>query len=239
MRIDELYKFSDGTLNDVRTALDDRLKGIRMQYLPQTIWRKGDKDRAAAMIQAIDKMLKTRRIMRSLEKFVGGRLTRIVEENLHIRFSESTSNVVGSRPDWLFDIDALTRKINFESITADPPFSQDAKSSHDYGSKPSSDDEKKVEKDPRKENECNDQEKEDNVNSTNNVNTDLKIQTFLIEYTRLEKHYVDYIKLLEPEVKNASTPIETQKPLLKDEDGEEVDVHMYRSIIGSLMYLTS
>nr|GEV22654.1 hypothetical protein [Tanacetum cinerariifolium] len=74
MRIDELHKFSNGTLNDVRTALDDRLKGIRMQYLPQTIWRKGDKDRAAAMIQAIDKMLKTRRIMRSLEKFVGGRL---------------------------------------------------------------------------------------------------------------------------------------------------------------------
>nr|GEZ09832.1 hypothetical protein [Tanacetum cinerariifolium] len=66
MWIDELHKFSDGMLNDVRTALDDRLKGIRMRYLPQTIWRKGDKDRAAAMIQAIDKMLKTRRIMRSL-----------------------------------------------------------------------------------------------------------------------------------------------------------------------------
>nr|GFA62413.1 uncharacterized mitochondrial protein AtMg00810-like [Tanacetum cinerariifolium] len=30
------------------------------------------------------------------------------------------------------------------------------------------------------------------------------------------------------EVKNASTPIETQKPLIKDEDGKEVDVHMYR-----------
>nr|GEV72375.1 hypothetical protein [Tanacetum cinerariifolium] len=73
-RIDELHKFSDGTLNDVRNALDDHLKGIRMQYLPQTIWRKGDKDRAAAMIQAIDKMLKTRRIMRSLERFVCGRL---------------------------------------------------------------------------------------------------------------------------------------------------------------------
>ncbi|GJZ71507.1 uncharacterized mitochondrial protein-like protein [Tanacetum coccineum] len=41
------------------------------------------------------------------------------------------------------------------------------------------------------------------------------------------------------EVKTASTPIETQKPLLKDEDGEEVDVHMYRSMIGSLMYHTS
>nr|GEX47556.1 putative ribonuclease H-like domain-containing protein [Tanacetum cinerariifolium] len=30
------------------------------------------------------------------------------------------------------------------------------------------------------------------------------------------------------EVRNASTPMKTQKPLLKDEDGEEVDVHMYR-----------
>nr|GFC25356.1 hypothetical protein [Tanacetum cinerariifolium] len=67
-------KATDGTLNDVRNALDDHLKGIRMQYLPQAIWRKGDKDRAAAMIQSIDKMLKTRQIMRSLKRFVGGRL---------------------------------------------------------------------------------------------------------------------------------------------------------------------
>nr|GEZ06821.1 hypothetical protein [Tanacetum cinerariifolium] len=74
MRIDELHKFSDGTLTDVRTSLDDRLKGIRMRYLPQTIWMKSDKDRAAAMIQAIDKRLKTRRIMGSLERFIGGRL---------------------------------------------------------------------------------------------------------------------------------------------------------------------
>nr|GEV79228.1 ribonuclease H-like domain-containing protein [Tanacetum cinerariifolium] len=41
------------------------------------------------------------------------------------------------------------------------------------------------------------------------------------------------------EVKNASTPIKTQKPLLKDEDSKEVDVHMYRLMIGSLMYFTS
>nr|GEZ77660.1 hypothetical protein [Tanacetum cinerariifolium] len=74
MRIDELHKFSDGTLNDVWTALDDRLKGIRMQYLPQTIWTRSDKDRAATMIHSIDKQLKTRRIIRSLEKFIGGRL---------------------------------------------------------------------------------------------------------------------------------------------------------------------
>nr|GEV61597.1 putative ribonuclease H-like domain-containing protein [Tanacetum cinerariifolium] len=172
--------------------------------------------------------------------------TRIVEENLHIRFSKSTPNVLCSGPDWLFDIDALTRTINYESIvvglqsnsfagtkesnnasqarkktkpvknyillplwTADPPFSQDPKSSHDDGSKPSSDYEKKVDEDPKKGNECNDQEKKDNVNNTNNVNT--------VSST-----------VNAAEVKTASTPMETQKPLLKDEDGEEVDVHMYR-----------
>nr|GEZ00999.1 ribonuclease H [Tanacetum cinerariifolium] len=34
MQIDELHKFSDRTLTEVRTALDDHLKGIRMKYLP-------------------------------------------------------------------------------------------------------------------------------------------------------------------------------------------------------------
>nr|GEV33627.1 ribonuclease H-like domain-containing protein [Tanacetum cinerariifolium] len=134
--------------------------------------------------------------------------TRIVEANLHIRFSESTPNVVGSEPDWLFDIDALTKIMNYEIIvvgiqsngfsgtkasdnagqarnetepikdyillplwTVDPPFSQDPMSSHDDGFKPSCDDGKKVDEDPRKESECKDQEKEDNINNTNNVNT--------------------------------------------------------------------
>ncbi|GJQ92149.1 putative ribonuclease H-like domain-containing protein [Tanacetum coccineum] len=109
--------------------------------------------------------------------------TRIVEENLHIRFSESTPNVARSGPYWLFDIDALIRIMNYELIvagtqfngfsgtkasdnagqarkekelvkdyillplwTADLPFSQDPKSSHDDGSKPSSDDGKIQEK---------------------------------------------------------------------------------------------
>ncbi|GJT21877.1 uncharacterized mitochondrial protein-like protein [Tanacetum coccineum] len=37
----------------------------------------------------------------------------------------------------------------------------------------------------------------------------------------------------------ASTPMETSKPLLKDSKAEDVDVHLYRSMIGSLMYLTA
>nr|GEU91865.1 hypothetical protein [Tanacetum cinerariifolium] len=60
--------------------------------------------------------------------------TRIVEEKLHIRFSKNIPNVIGSGPDWFFDIDALTRIMIYEPIVAD-------------------------------------QEKEDNINSTNNVNT--------------------------------------------------------------------
>nr|GEV62940.1 ribonuclease H-like domain-containing protein [Tanacetum cinerariifolium] len=39
--------------------------------------------------------------------------------------------------------------------------------------------------------------------------------------------------------KSANTPLDNEKPLLKDPDGEDVDVHTYKSMIGSLMYLTS
>nr|GEX86684.1 putative ribonuclease H-like domain-containing protein [Tanacetum cinerariifolium] len=53
----------------------------------------------------------------------------------------------------------------------------DPKSSHDDGSKPSSDDVKKVDEDPRKESKYKDQEKEDNVNNTNNVNTSGNVNT--------------------------------------------------------------
>ncbi|GJW08107.1 putative ribonuclease H-like domain-containing protein [Tanacetum coccineum] len=41
------------------------------------------------------------------------------------------------------------------------------------------------------------------------------------------------------DVRTASTPMDTENPLLKDSDGDDVDVHLYRSMIGSLMYLTS
>ncbi|GKA08142.1 ribonuclease H-like domain-containing protein [Tanacetum coccineum] len=37
----------------------------------------------------------------------------------------------------------------------------------------------------------------------------------------------------------ASTPVETLKLLLKDVEAEDIDVHFYRSMIGSLMYLTA
>ncbi|GJZ81032.1 putative reverse transcriptase domain-containing protein [Tanacetum coccineum] len=41
------------------------------------------------------------------------------------------------------------------------------------------------------------------------------------------------------DVKSASTPVDLEKPLFKDRDADDVDVHLYRSMIGSLMYLTA
>ncbi|GJZ55353.1 hypothetical protein Tco_0610546 [Tanacetum coccineum] len=63
----------DGTLDDVWSALNDIAKGIRMEYLPMRKWSNLDKKRAWVMVQDIDKQLYQRRLMRNLEKFVGGR----------------------------------------------------------------------------------------------------------------------------------------------------------------------
>ncbi|GKE36338.1 hypothetical protein Tco_1459743, partial [Tanacetum coccineum] len=85
------------------------------------------------------------------------------------------------------------------------------------------------------------------------------IQNFQKKSTKWRKHYMVYIKLLELDDiifgstkkslcdefeqimhnRSAGTPMETHKALTKDEDGEDVDVHLYRSMIRSLMYLTS
>ncbi|GJR14443.1 putative ribonuclease H-like domain-containing protein [Tanacetum coccineum] len=55
-----------------------------------------------------------------------------------------------------------------------------------------------------------------------------------------DKYVAEILKKFDfASVKNASTPIETQKILVKDEEATDVDVHLYRSMIGSLMYLTA
>ncbi|GJV14124.1 hypothetical protein Tco_1359447 [Tanacetum coccineum] len=74
MRSDELYKFNDGTLTRLLSSLEDITKNIDMTYLPKRRWSKLEKKRAHFMIKDINKLLKERRMMRSLEKFVGGRL---------------------------------------------------------------------------------------------------------------------------------------------------------------------
>nr|GEW52692.1 hypothetical protein [Tanacetum cinerariifolium] len=310
--------------------------------------------------------------------------TRIVEENLHVKFSENTPNIAGSGPNWIFEIDALTKSINYKPVVAGNQSNDSAgtKACDIIGEEEKKDAEDSGNEDSKVSNieEPKVNQEKDSVNNTNRVNAvssnvnaasnevnavgrklsielsddpnmpeledisifedsnedvfgaeadlnnlestfqliakkrcmyvnhqDLKIQTLLMEYTRLRKDCMDYIKLLElvyvddiifgstkkelcnafkklmhekfqmssmrelafflglkvkqkkdgifisqdkyvaeilkkfmfTEVKTASTSMETQKHLLKDEDGEEVDIHMYRSMIGSLMYLTS
>ncbi|GJX45545.1 retrovirus-related pol polyprotein from transposon TNT 1-94 [Tanacetum coccineum] len=89
--------------------------------------------------------------------------TRIVEENLHVKFSEDTPNIAESGPNWLFDIDALTKSMNYELVVAgnqsngsvDPSFSSSSKDSHDVGFKPLGEEEKKDAKDSENEDKNN------------------------------------------------------------------------------------
>ncbi|GKE81900.1 hypothetical protein Tco_1551900, partial [Tanacetum coccineum] len=74
MRSDELYKFSDGTLTRLLSSLEDITKNIDMEYLPKRRWSNLEKKRAHFMIKDVNKLLKERMMMRSLEKFIGGRL---------------------------------------------------------------------------------------------------------------------------------------------------------------------
>ncbi|GKB61609.1 putative ribonuclease H-like domain-containing protein, partial [Tanacetum coccineum] len=59
-------------------------------------------------------------------------------------------------------------------------------------------------------------------------------------FIRQDKYMDDILKKYDfATVKTASTPMETNRALLKDEEVADVDVHLYRSMIGSLMYLTA
>nr|GEV86188.1 hypothetical protein [Tanacetum cinerariifolium] len=146
--------------------------------------------------------------MNSMAFRVFNNRTRILEETMHITFLENKPNIVGSRPPWLFDIDTLTKSMNYKPVvlenqsngsagkarvesvpnkdyvllrlwTQDPLLSSSSKDSPGDGFKPSGEEEKKDNKDPR--NNDNEvlsteeprvnQEKDANVNCTNNITT--------------------------------------------------------------------
>nr|GEV27187.1 hypothetical protein [Tanacetum cinerariifolium] len=78
MRINEVYKFNDGTLTRIRDKLDLMVKDFKLfEYnkgMESRIWYEDDKRRSEEFIKVIEKRLKIRRIFRSLECFIGGRL---------------------------------------------------------------------------------------------------------------------------------------------------------------------
>ncbi|GKE03148.1 hypothetical protein Tco_1391131, partial [Tanacetum coccineum] len=78
MRETEVHKFSDGTLNRILDKLDHMVKDFKLyeynQGIKIRIWSKDDRRRSKDFIEVIERRLKIRRIFRSLESFVGGRL---------------------------------------------------------------------------------------------------------------------------------------------------------------------
>ncbi|GKA87602.1 hypothetical protein Tco_0809366 [Tanacetum coccineum] len=78
MRLNELHKFSDGTLTRVMEKLDQMVKDFHLYEFNKGMetkkWSEDDKRRSKDFITAIEKRLQIRRIYRSLESFVGGRV---------------------------------------------------------------------------------------------------------------------------------------------------------------------
>nr|GEW15678.1 putative ribonuclease H-like domain-containing protein [Tanacetum cinerariifolium] len=89
-----------------------------------------------------------------------------MEENLHVKFSGNTTNIVGNGPNWLFDIDAPTKSMNYKPVVAgnqsNGSMGKEKKDAEDPGNKdnvvPSTEE-------PRV-----DQEEKDSVNNNNKVN---------------------------------------------------------------------
>nr|GEV50765.1 hypothetical protein [Tanacetum cinerariifolium] len=77
MRFNEIHKFSDGTLQQIDKALDYRVKEFRINRmnlgLNMRFWTRKDVDQCKAFMFAIQRRLRTRRIFRNLESFVGVR----------------------------------------------------------------------------------------------------------------------------------------------------------------------
>ncbi|GKC00523.1 hypothetical protein Tco_0986659 [Tanacetum coccineum] len=78
MHFNEIHKFSDGTVQQIDEALDYRVKEFKVNRmnpgLNTRFWSMKDVDRSKEFMFAIQKRLKTRRIFRNLESFVGGRI---------------------------------------------------------------------------------------------------------------------------------------------------------------------
>ncbi|GJS52528.1 putative ribonuclease H-like domain-containing protein [Tanacetum coccineum] len=105
---------------------------------------------------------------------------RIVEENLHITFLENKPNVVGSGPEWLFDIDTLTKSMNYKPVVTKNQTNGSActKESIDAGQagkktvSSQEEEEKNDDEDPvNKEEQRVNQENDASVNNTNTINT--------------------------------------------------------------------
>ncbi|GJZ04175.1 hypothetical protein Tco_0537450 [Tanacetum coccineum] len=76
LRVDKLYKFSDGTLKSVRNEIHHRVVDFCLDYnkdVPTRKWMVVDQRRSSLMIELIDKHLREREIIRNLKRLVSAR----------------------------------------------------------------------------------------------------------------------------------------------------------------------
>ncbi|GJZ25949.1 hypothetical protein Tco_0570202 [Tanacetum coccineum] len=147
-----------------------------------------------------------------------GGLAWLIEWTQLIELTIGIGGWVMKRPTWLFDLDYLTDSMNYQPV--------------------------------RSENQANQHAglQEANQNADKKP-VDKEDQVFLDELERLkrqekdakdaDKYVAEILKKFDfINVKTASTPIETQKPLVKDEEASDVDVHLYRSLDWTTQILT-
>ncbi|GJX81098.1 hypothetical protein Tco_0329247, partial [Tanacetum coccineum] len=114
MRLNELHKFSDGTLTRVMEKLDHMVKDFHLYEYNKGMetrkWSEDDKRRSKDFITAIEKRLQIRRIFRSLESFVGGRI-RDIDYRL---INRTTRTVPKDRPcillNWSYKVGKVRSK---------------------------------------------------------------------------------------------------------------------------------
>ncbi|GKB75877.1 hypothetical protein Tco_0942772 [Tanacetum coccineum] len=123
--------------------------------------------------------------------------------------------IEGNGPKWLFDIDSLTQSMNYVPVVVGT-FSNDFAGIQGVSESSTSSQQDQDNQD------CIIQQKKKGIF----ISQDKYVNEILRKY-----NYTD--------VKSASTPIDLEKPLVQDGDVADVDEHLYRSMIGSLMYLTT
>nr|GEX99790.1 hypothetical protein [Tanacetum cinerariifolium] len=223
--------------------------------------------------------------------------TRMVEENLHIKFLENKPNIVGRGLEWLFDIDSQTISMNYEPVTTGNQTNHDADYKDDdevpgRGEESSGiDDQERTNSSTQDVNTAGpktgifdyvyddikvgakadtnnldlstvvrtipttrvhkDHPKEQIIGDQNLATQTRRMLIFFEENAMLkqkkdgifisqDKYVANILKKFDFSLmKIASTPLDTHKALVKDEEAQDVDVNLYRSIIGSLIYLTA
>nr|GEZ37505.1 hypothetical protein [Tanacetum cinerariifolium] len=233
--------------------------------------------------------------------------TQIVQETLHINFLENKPNVAGSGPTWKFDIDTLTKTMNYQPVTAGNQSNPSIGVQEQFDVEKAGEENEPEFEGRKPESEVNgspsskfEDFSDNSINEDNNAGTlvpvvgqlspnstntfsDVDPSNAAASPTHRKSSYVDYSQLSDDpnmleleditysddeddvvkqkkdgtfisqdkyvaeilrkfgltDRKSGSTPIDTEKPLIKDPDGEDVDVYTYILMIGSLMYLTS